>query len=177
VFQALQQVRWVAMDLEGAAFESGDETSRKLLKGVEELETYIERNQAFIPNYGERYRNGERISTGFVESAVNQVVSKRMAKQQQMQWTPRGAHLLLQVRTRVLDGEWEGVFRGWYPNFRQQQTRNLAAWPPESNVLADKQRSLPFSPVSSAATRSGLAGCDRRAAPGGFACCHPYWRR
>ena len=55
-----------------------------------------------IPNYGERYHNGERISTGFVESAVNQVISKRMAKKQQMQWTQRGAHLLLQVRTRVL---------------------------------------------------------------------------
>jgi hypothetical protein len=39
--------------------------------------TYIERSGGFIPNYGERYRNGERISTGFVESAVNQVVSKR----------------------------------------------------------------------------------------------------
>jgi hypothetical protein len=38
-----------------------------------------------------------------VESAVNQVVSKRMAKKQQMQWTQRGAHLLLQVRTRVLN--------------------------------------------------------------------------
>jgi hypothetical protein len=55
-----------------------------------------------IPNYGERYRHGQRISTGFVESAVNQVVSKRMANKQQMQWTQRGAHLLLQVRTRVL---------------------------------------------------------------------------
>jgi hypothetical protein len=86
---------------------------------VEEFGTYIERNQACIPNYGERYRNGERISTGFVESAVNQVVSKRMAKKQQMQWTQRGAHLLLQVRTRVLNGEWEEVFRGWYPGFRR----------------------------------------------------------
>ncbi len=28
-------------------------------------------NQAFIPNYDERHRQGERISTGFVESAVN----------------------------------------------------------------------------------------------------------
>jgi hypothetical protein len=43
-----------------------------------------------------------------------------MAKKQQMQWTQRGAHLLLQVLTRVLNGEWEEVFRGWYPGFRQQ---------------------------------------------------------
>jgi hypothetical protein len=30
---------------------------------------------------------------------------KRMAKKQQMQWTQRGAHLLLQVPTRVLNEE------------------------------------------------------------------------
>src|SRR6476659_3418757 len=32
------------------------------------------------------------------ESAVNRVVAKRFLKKQQMRWTPRGAHLLLQVR-------------------------------------------------------------------------------
>jgi hypothetical protein len=40
-----------------------------------------------------------------VESAINQVVSKRMMKKQQMGWSPRGAHLFLQIRTRVLDGK------------------------------------------------------------------------
>ena len=97
VFQALKKLEGLEMDVEGAAFETKDETARKLLKGIEELHTYVERNQAFIPNYGERYRNGERIASGFVESAVNQVVSKRMVKHQQMQWTQRGAHMLLQI--------------------------------------------------------------------------------
>ena len=87
---------------------------------MKELHTYVERNQQFMPNYGERYRNGERIASGFVESAVNQVVSKRMVKHQQMQWSQRGAHLLLQIRTRVLNGEWEETFRRWYPEFRQK---------------------------------------------------------
>ncbi len=32
--------------------------------------------------------------TAFVESTVNQVISKPMVKKQQMRWTPRGAHLL-----------------------------------------------------------------------------------
>ena len=36
------------------------------------------------PNYGERYRNGEAIATGFVESAVNQIIAKRFVKNQQM---------------------------------------------------------------------------------------------
>jgi hypothetical protein len=53
-----------------------------------------------------------------VESTVNQVVSKRMVKKQQMQWTERGAHLLLQVRVQVLNDDWEDAFRGWYPDFR-----------------------------------------------------------
>jgi len=74
----------------------------------------------FIPNFGERYRQGETISTAFVESTINQVVSRRFVKKQQMQWTLRGAHLLLQTRTKVLNNELEGVFRRWYPQFRAQ---------------------------------------------------------
>ncbi len=57
----------------------------------------ITANEAFIPNYGDRYRYGEVISTAFVESTVNQVISKRMVKKQQMRWTKQGAQLLLQV--------------------------------------------------------------------------------
>lgn len=47
-------------------------------------------NKAFIPNYGDRYRHGEMISTAFVEATLHQVVSKRMVKKQQMAWTPVG---------------------------------------------------------------------------------------
>ena len=57
------------------------------------------------------------ISTAFVESTSSQVVSKRFVKKQQMQWTPRGAHSLLQTRTKVLNNDLEHVFRGWYPQF------------------------------------------------------------
>jgi hypothetical protein len=96
------------------------ENGKKLLKQLREFEVYVRNNQDYIPNYGERYRNGERISTGFVESTVNQVVSKRMVKKQQMAWTERGAHLLLQVRTRVLNGDLEDAFRCWYPKFRPE---------------------------------------------------------
>jgi hypothetical protein len=91
-------------------------------KYVRELAGYIAHNAGSIVNYGERYRNGERISTAFTESTIDQVVSKRLVKKQQMQWTPEGAHLLLQVRTQVLNEDWEGTFRGWYPHFRPVQT-------------------------------------------------------
>ena len=82
---------------------------------MSEFDSYIRANAGRIPNYGERYRAGEAISTSFVESTVNQVISKRMVKKQQMRWTPRGAHLLLQVRTRVLNDELAGDFHRWYP--------------------------------------------------------------
>ncbi len=118
VFQALQVLRCVEGDLEATAYESDNAIAWKLCKAVQEFTTYIEHNGGFIPNYGERYRNGERISTGFVESTVNYVVSKRMVKKQQMRWSQRGAHLLLQIRTRVLNGDWEETFRQWYPGFR-----------------------------------------------------------
>jgi len=98
------------------------EAAARMLKYVRELATYITNNASSIVNYGERYRNGERISTAFTESTINQVVSKRMVKKQQMQWTPEGAHLLLQVRTQVLNDEWDDTFRTWYPSFRPVQT-------------------------------------------------------
>jgi hypothetical protein len=99
----------------------------KLERGVTEFRGYIDANAGFIPNYGERHRQGEAIATGFVESTVNFVVSKRFAKRQQMQWSPKGAHLLLQVRTKVLNGELDGLFREWYPAFRPAPAEMAAA--------------------------------------------------
>jgi hypothetical protein len=107
-------------DLEVALeIEEHSQEQRKLLKAVREFGTYITSNRTFIVNYGDRYRHGETISTGFVESAINQVVSKRMAKKQQMRWTDRGAHLLLQVRTHVLNEEWHSTLSRWYPGMQE----------------------------------------------------------
>jgi len=62
----------------------------KLARGLAEFRGYIKANERFIPHYGERWRQGEAIATGFVESTVYAVVRKRFAKRQQMQWTPNG---------------------------------------------------------------------------------------
>jgi hypothetical protein len=97
------------------------ESRKKLLKAVREFRSYIEANQNFIPNYGDRYRHGEKISTAFAESAVNQVISKRMVKKQQMQWTESGAHNLLQIRTKVLNNQLRETFVRWYPGMQNEQ--------------------------------------------------------
>ena len=59
-----------------------------------------------------------------------------------MHWTLEGAHLLLQIRTKVLNNEWEDVFRRWYPQFRTQE--KAAACPPALRCTPNKQ--LVFAP-------------------------------
>jgi len=58
-----------------------------------------------------------------VESTVNQVVSKRMVKKQQMRWTKQGAHLLLQVRAQVLNNDLRATFERWYPVMGRTEVR------------------------------------------------------
>lgn len=86
-------------------------------KLTSELVGYLTNNADSLPNYGQRYRSGLRISSAFVESAVNQLIDKRMSKSQQMRWDPQSAHLLLQVRVRVVDGQLREDFSRWYPGF------------------------------------------------------------
>ncbi|ENZ6711835.1 ISKra4-like element ISEc51 family transposase, partial [Escherichia coli] len=70
---------------------------KALQKQLDEMYTYIRNNQMMIPNYGEMRRYGEPVSTAFVESTINEVIARRMAKKQQMQWSRKGAHYLLQT--------------------------------------------------------------------------------
>jgi hypothetical protein len=127
VYRALQIIEDLECDLDSPTERS--ERVKKLLKSMSEFHHYIEANRAFIPNYGDRYRHGERIATSFAESTVNQVISKRMVKKQQMRWTPRGAHLLLQVRTWVLNDALRPTFERWYPGLKPdiEPTRDAAA--------------------------------------------------
>ena len=76
-------------------------------------------------DYAERHRYDERVSTGFVESAVNQVLAKRLVKRQQMPWTKKGTPLLVQARTKVLNEEWEDCFRQHHHGFRSLPAETL----------------------------------------------------
>ena len=111
--RALHTIEDLTWDI-GTDADRAQEVQTKL----EEFMNYVTANLAAIPNYADRHRHGEPIATGFVESAVNQVVSKRFVKRQQMRWTPTGAHQLLQVRTRVLNAQLRADFERWYPRLR-----------------------------------------------------------
>ena len=112
--EALARAQALAADV--AALNSGYPGLKRLVKATAGLATYIANNAAAIVNYSRRWDNGERISTAFVESAVNLVVSRRFAKKQQMQWSKVGAHRLLQTRTKTLDGTLRDLFTRWYPD-------------------------------------------------------------
>ena len=121
VLRAVEKIEELDLMLYGE--EGLGEPGQKLARALNEFHTYIEANESRIPNYGERWRNDDIIASAFVESAVNEVVSKRMVKKQQMQWSKRGAHLLLQTRTKVLNGELDQTFQVWYPGFRKTDAK------------------------------------------------------
>ena len=126
VYKALQ----VLEDLEWDIDVEASCEAQKLARTLHEFEHYIRTNRSSIPNYGDRYRNEEAISSAVAESTVNQIVSKRFVKKQQMRWTRRGAHRLLQIRTRVLDDTLPATFQRWYPGMgtgESQQEPTLAA--------------------------------------------------
>ncbi|MFL9936875.1 hypothetical protein P0D88_49850 [Paraburkholderia sp. RL18-103-BIB-C] len=69
------------------------------------ISSYLKNNARTLVNYGARHRKGLPISSSIAESAVNHVVSYRMAKKRQMRWTDEGAHCMARVRVAVLNGE------------------------------------------------------------------------
>lgn len=107
--------------------ETGYESIKALRKAAGEFQTYIANAAWMIPNYAERRRYGERVSTGFVESTVNTVVGKRFGKRQQMRWSKPGAHHMLQIRARTLDGTLRRKFEQWYPAMKPASSDRIAA--------------------------------------------------
>jgi len=113
--KALDKIEWFAEDIYDEGLDKGSK-QYKLWKYTDEFYTYIKTNRFYITNYAERHRYGEIISTSFAEATVNEVISKRMVKKQQMRWTKEGAHRMIQVRIATLNEELRDEFCRWYPN-------------------------------------------------------------
>ena len=105
-----------AISIIAPVFEILDVDGSTLLRNVDKLQTYLESNERYLIDYGKRYRADLPISSAPAESAVNELVSLRMAKQQQMRWSDEGAHALVQVRAADLNGQLSARARTvpWY---------------------------------------------------------------
>jgi hypothetical protein len=121
---------------------------KKLLKALEEFDGYIAANRDFIPDYGDRYRNDETTTTAFVESAVNEIVSKRFVKKQQMRWSQKG-------RTCFYRCERKCSMKTSALRFGN----GIQAWTPTAR-RASSQRSPRFGKVSFFANRSEFRDAD-----------------
>jgi len=99
----------------------------RLQQHASELLGYLKRNEDALVHYAARRRRGEPISTAFVESAVNEIVAKRMNKKQQMRWNRTTVQPFLDVRTAVLNDTLEDTFRHRYPGFRPMNDDYKAA--------------------------------------------------
>jgi hypothetical protein len=100
-----------------------------LIKHISEFFNYISNNTHIIVDYRKRWHAGKRISTAFVESLVNYFLSKRFCKKQQMQWSKKGAPLLVQVRAQVVNGELKQTFKSWYKDFDAGPAENVVSLP------------------------------------------------
>jgi hypothetical protein len=79
----------------------------KVAKVLRGLETYVSGQSGIIIDYAKARRCGEPISTAITEGTVQWLLHRRMSASQQMRWSPRGAHLMLKVRTAVMNGTFD----------------------------------------------------------------------
>ena len=91
---------------------------------INDLIEYLYANQLALVNYGRRRHERLPISTAFVESAVNEILSKRMIKKQQMRWNRWTVQPFLDVRVAVLNKTLAGSFRRLYSDFQLENENN-----------------------------------------------------
>ena len=87
------------------------------------LLTFLANNRRDLIDYQRARMAGRRISSASAESVMNHVVNRRLSKRQQMRWSTKGAHCLLQTRVELLDGRLEKHFAARFPHFRSPELR------------------------------------------------------
>lgn len=85
----------------------GARVARKVTRLLLDLEKYVCGQSGIIIDYATARRGKEPISTAITESTVQWLLHRRMNAQQHMRWSPRGAHLMLKVRTAAANGTLE----------------------------------------------------------------------
>ena len=87
-----------------AFVETADRQARKVATLLRALETYVVGQAELIIDYAAARREGKPISTATTESTVQRLLHRRMGANQQMRWSPRGAHRMQKVCTAVMNG-------------------------------------------------------------------------
>ena len=96
-----------ALDATAAASSPAAAAAGKVAGVLRGLETYVAGQAALIIDYATARRCEEPISTAPTESTVQWLLHRRMGANQQMRWSPHGAHLMLKVRTALANGTFD----------------------------------------------------------------------
>lgn len=96
-----------ALDALAAATSPAGATADKVAKLLRSLETYVVGQAELIIDYAAARHDAEPISTAPTEGTVQWLLHRRMGAKQQMRWSPRGAHMMLKVRTALANGTLE----------------------------------------------------------------------
>jgi hypothetical protein len=109
VERGLDLIAETVASLDATAKSASPATSAalKVTRLLVELETYVCGQANLIIDYATARRHKEPICTAVTESTVQWLLHRRMNAQQQMRWTPRGAHLMLKVRYAAMNGTLE----------------------------------------------------------------------
>ena len=78
----------------------------KNIEKLDELIQYLQKRQAFIPNYRERRSQRQYIGSAHVEKGNDLIVARRQ-KHQGMHWSEQTSDALAALRTLVLNGGWD----------------------------------------------------------------------
>ena len=74
---------------------------------LRDLETCVCGQSDITIDYATARHQDEPISTAVTESTVQWLLHRRMNAQQHMRWSPRGAHLMLKIRTSIVNGTFD----------------------------------------------------------------------
>jgi hypothetical protein len=114
-------------------------TGGKAARILRELETCVSWQSELIIDYATARRRHEQISMATTESTVQWLLHRRMNAQHQMFWSPRGAHLMLKVRTTVMNRTLERD-RAAAEHWAQRPFRSTLGFETVSTVLGNGDR-------------------------------------
>lgn len=92
---------------------------------IGDLVEYLRANRRALVNYGRRRHDRLPILTAFVESAVNEIFSKRMIKKQQKRWTRWTVQPFLMCASRFSTRRCRDHSNGDIPPFKPRMTITL----------------------------------------------------
>lgn len=91
---------------------------------AEALLKFLVNNRRDLIDYQRARMAGRRVSSASAESVMNHLINRRLSKRQQMRWSMKGAHFLLQTRVELLDGRLEDCFASRFNHFRSPEMRS-----------------------------------------------------